>query len=93
MEQPADSPENSRPDGAEPASGAEGGFSAREHKEEERIDSKALIDAACRGELARVQEIIEGMKTNRVDINHQDNNSISGDKSRRSTFRPFFRGF
>ena len=53
-------------------SGAEGGASAIEHKEEERLDSKALIDAASRGELARVKEIIQGMKTNGVDINHQD---------------------
>ena len=74
MEQPADSLENSRPDGAEPASGAEGGVSAREHKEEESLDSEALIDAAVRGELARVQEIIEGMKANGVTINHQDDN-------------------
>jgi hypothetical protein len=74
MEQPAGSLESSRPDGAEPAtSRAEGRASANEHKEEERLDSKALIDAADRGELARVQEIIEGMKTNGVDINHQDN--------------------
>ena len=37
MEQHADSPESSRPDGAEPAtSRAEGGASASEHKEEER---------------------------------------------------------
>ena len=40
--------------------------------EEERLDSKALIDAATRGELERVKEIIEGMKTTGVDINHQD---------------------
>ena len=53
MEQPAKSSENSRPDGAEPAtSRAEGGASASEHKEEERLDSEALIDAADRGELA-----------------------------------------
>ena len=70
MEQPANSPESSRPDGAEPAtSRAEGGAS---HKEEERLDSEALIDAANRGELARVKEIIQGIKTNGVDINHQD---------------------
>ena len=74
MEQPANSPENetSRPDGAEPASGTEGGASVSEHKEEERLDSEALIDAAHRGDLARVKEIIEGMKTNGVDINRQD---------------------
>jgi uncharacterized protein len=73
MEQSADSPESSRSDGAEPAtSRAEGGASASEHKEEERLDSEALIDVARRGELARVKEIIEGMKTNGVDINHQD---------------------
>ena len=65
MEKPADSPESSRPDGAEPAkSRAEGGASASKHKEEERLDSEALIDAANRGELARVKEIIVGMKTN-----------------------------
>ena len=72
MEQPADSPENSRPDGAEPASEAEGGVSASEHKEKERLDSEALIDAAEQGELARVKEIIGGMKTNGVDINRQE---------------------
>ena len=72
MEQPANSPESSRPDGAELASRAEGGASASEHKEEERLDSNALIDAADRGELARVKEIIEGMKTNGVDVNHQN---------------------
>ena len=72
MEQLANSLENFRPDGAELASGAEGEASASAHKEEERLDSKALIDAADRGELARVKEIIEGMKTNGVDINHQD---------------------
>jgi ankyrin repeat protein len=72
MEQPANSPENTRPDGAEPASGAESGALASEHKEEERLDSEALIDAAFRGELARVKEILEGMKTNGVDINHQN---------------------
>jgi hypothetical protein len=67
------SPESSRPDGAEPAtSRAEGGASASEHKELERLDSNALIDAAYRGELARVKEIIQGMKTNGVDIDHQD---------------------
>ena len=66
------SPENSRPDGAEPASGAEGGASASENMEEERLDNKALIDAADRGDLARVKELIEGMKTNGVDINRQD---------------------
>jgi hypothetical protein len=72
MEQHADSPESSRPDGAEPAtSRAEGGASASEHKEE-RLDSEALIDAANRSKLARVKEIIQGMKTNGVDINHQD---------------------
>ena len=71
MEQPANSPENSRSDGAEPALGTEGGASAREHKEEEeRLDIEALIDAAKRGELARVKEIIGGTKTNGVDINH-----------------------
>ena len=73
MEQPADSLESSRPDGAEPASRKEGGASASQHKEEERLDSEALIDAAIRGELARVKETIEGMKTNGVDISHQDN--------------------
>ena len=72
MEQPANSPENSRPDGAEPASGAEGGVLASEHKEKERLDGKALTNAADRGELARVIEIIGGMKMNGVDINHQD---------------------
>ena len=72
MEQPADSPESSRPDGAESASRAEGGVSASEHKEEERLESWiALIDAASRGELARVKDLIEGMKTNGVDINCQ----------------------
>ena len=73
MEQPADSPEGSLPDGAEPAtSRADCGASASEHKEEEILDSEALIDAAEGGELARVKEIIDGMKTNGVDINHQD---------------------
>ena len=71
MEQYLTSPENSRPDGAEPASRAEGGAST-EHEEEERLDSKVLIDAADRGELARVKETIQGMKTNGVDINHKD---------------------
>ena len=66
MEQPTDSLESSRPDGAESASRIE------EHKEEERLDSEVLINAALRGELARVKEIIEGMKTNGVDINHRD---------------------
>ena len=66
------SPENSRPDGDALASGAEGGASANEHKEEERLDSKAWIDAAERGKLARLKEIIEGMKTNGVNINHKD---------------------
>jgi hypothetical protein len=67
MEQPTDSPESSRPDGAEPAtSRAEGGASASEHKEEERLDSEALIDAADRGDLARVKEIIQG------NINHKN---------------------
>ena len=28
--------------------------------------------AAIRGELARVKDIIQGMKTNGVDINHRD---------------------
>ena len=73
MEQPANSSENSRPDGAEPASRTEGESSAGEHKREERLDSEALIAAANRGELARVKEIIEGMKTNGVNINHQGN--------------------
>ena len=73
MEQPADSPKNSLPDGAEPAtSRADCGASASEHKEEEILHSEALIDAAEGGELARVKEIIDGMKTNGVDINHQD---------------------
>ena len=49
MEQPANSLESSRPDGAEPASGAEGATSATEHKEEKRLDSEALIVAANRG--------------------------------------------
>ena len=71
MEQLANSLENFRPDGAELASGAEGEASASAHKEEERLDSKALIDAADRGELARVKEINEGMKKNGVDINFQ----------------------
>jgi hypothetical protein len=63
---------SSRPDGADPAiSQTEGGSSASEHKKEERLDIKALINAANRGELARVKEIVEGMKTNGVDINHQ----------------------
>ena len=35
------------------------------------MDSEVLIAAANRGELARVKEIIQGMKTNGVDINHQ----------------------
>jgi hypothetical protein len=60
MEQPANSPENSRPGGAEPASGADGGASASQHKENERLDSEALIVAANRGELARVKEILQG---------------------------------
>ena len=47
------------------------GASASEHKKEERLDSGALIDAV--GELARVKEIIQGMRTNGVDINAQDN--------------------
>ena len=69
MEQPADSPEGSLPDGAEPAtSRADCGASASEHKEEEILDSEALIDAAKRGELARVKEIIQGMKAIGVDI-------------------------
>ena len=73
MKQPADSPENSRPNGAEQVTlRTEGGAPASEDKEEERLDSKALIKAANRGELARVKEIVEGMKTNGVDINHQD---------------------
>ena len=72
MELPANSPEKSRPDGAEPASRVEGGASVRKHKEEERLDSKAWIDAAERGKLARLKEIIEGMKTNGVNINHKD---------------------
>ena len=42
---PAISPETSRPDGAESASGAEGGASINELKEEERIDTKAMIVA------------------------------------------------
>ena len=72
MKQPADSPENSRPNGAEQVTlRTEGGAPASEDKEEERLDSKALIKAANRGELARVKEIVEGMKTNGVDINHQ----------------------
>jgi hypothetical protein len=75
MEQPANSSESSRPDGTELAtSRAEGGASASEHQEEERLDSEALIVAADRGELARVKEIIEGMKTNEVDINRQGSN-------------------
>ena len=41
-----------------------------EDMEKERF-SEALIVAAYRGELARVKEIIEGMKTNGVDINHR----------------------
>ena len=69
--EPADSPESSCPDGAKPASREEGGASGGEHKEDERLDSEALIDAADRGELARVKEIIAGMKTNGVSINHQ----------------------
>ena len=76
MEQPANSPETSRPDEAELASGTEGGASGSEYKEEERLDSEALIDAAD-GELARVKEIIEGMKTNGVDINHQGSNGFT----------------
>ena len=72
MEQPENSPGNSRPDGAEPASGAEGGASATEHKEEERLDSSVLMVAIYRGKLARVKEIIGGMKTNGVDINTQN---------------------
>ena len=73
MEQPSDAPESSRPDEAEPVtSRAEVKASTSEHKEEERLDSDALIDAADRGELARVKEIIKGMKTNGVDINRQD---------------------
>jgi ankyrin repeat protein len=72
MEQPSNSPENSRPDVAEPSSGAEDRASASEHKEDERLDSEALIDAANRGELVRVKEILQSMKTNGVDINHQD---------------------
>ena len=78
MEQPADSPESSLPDGAEPStSRVEGGASVSKHKEEERLDSEALIDAADRGELARVKEIIDGMKTNGVDINHQDSHGYT----------------
>ena len=76
MEQHADSPESSRPDGAEPAR-AEGGASASEHKKEIRLHSEALIVAANRGELARVKEIIQGMKTNGVDINHQDSDGYT----------------
>ena len=72
MEQPANSPENSSPDGAESASGAEVVASVSEHKEKYKLDSNVLIDAADRGELARVKEIIEGMKTNGVDVNHQN---------------------
>ena len=61
MGQPANSPVSSRRDEAEPAiSRAEDGASASEQKEEERLDSEALIDAADRGELARVKEIIGG---------------------------------
>ena len=65
MEQPTNSPESSRPNGAEPAtSRAEGGASAIEHKEDEILDSEALIVAADRGELARIKEIIKGMIIN-----------------------------
>ena len=41
------------------------------------LASKALIDAANRGELARVKEIIDGMKTNGVDINHQNSDGFT----------------
>ena len=78
MEQPADSPESSLPDGAEPStSRVEGGASVSKHKEEERLDSMALINTANRGELAKVKEIIDGMKTNGVDINHKCSNGLT----------------
>ena len=32
--------------------------------------AEPLIDAAERGELARVKEIVEGMKANGLDVNH-----------------------
>ena len=35
------------------------------------LDREVLIAAAIRCELERVKEIIQGMKTNGVDINHQ----------------------
>ena len=41
------------------------------NKEKERLDSRLLLVAVNRGEPERVKEIIEGMKTNGVDINHQ----------------------
>ena len=56
MEQPANSPENSRPDGAEVASGAEDEALISKHKEEDRLDSRVLTVVADRDELARVKE-------------------------------------
>ena len=69
MEQPT----SSRPDEAEPASGAEDGSSDSVHEEEEMLDRGALIDSAYRGELARVKEIIKGIETNGLDINFRGN--------------------
>ena len=69
MEQPADSLESSRPDGAEPSTSR---ALASEHKEEKRSDSNVLLDAVNRGEIASLNEIIQSMKTNGVGINRQD---------------------
>jgi predicted transcriptional regulator len=65
--------QSSRPDRANAAtSRAEGGALASERKEKEiNATIDALIAAANRGELARVKEIIAGMKTNGLDINRQ----------------------